>query len=117
MTVLIIILTVIFCIVALLLIFLVAIQDEKSSGFGGIFNSSSNSVLGTSTGKFITRATTILAIVFMVLSLVVALLNKDSDSDIAARLAAQEEMTEGTEGTTWFSEEEVTSDVSAEVAE
>ncbi len=105
MTVLVIILSVIFCLVALLLIFLVAVQDEKSSGLGGIFNSSSNSILGTNTGAFITKATTALAILFMVLSLVVALLNKESDAEILNRIAMQEAQAQQSENTTWFGQE------------
>ena len=83
-----IILLVLFCIVALLLIFLVTVQDENSVGLGGIFGGGSESAFGSGTSSFITKATVTLAIVFMVLSLVVAIVNKTSDSVPEATAAA-----------------------------
>ena len=49
MSILGIILLVLFCIVALLLIFLVAVQDENSVGLGGIFGGGSESAFGSGT--------------------------------------------------------------------
>ena len=91
MTILGIILLVLFCIVALLLIFLVTVQDENSVGLGGIFGGSSDSAFGSSTPAFLVKATTVLAIVFMVLSLVVAIVNKSTDAEIAAEITAAAE--------------------------
>ena len=88
MTILGIILLVLFCIISLLLIFLVAVQDENSVGLGGIFGGGSESAFGSGTSSFITKATVTLAIVFMVLSLVVAIVNKTSDSVPEATAAA-----------------------------
>jgi preprotein translocase subunit SecG len=95
-----IILLVLFCIVSLLLIFLVAIQDEKSAGLGGIFGGSSTSVLGSNTSSFLTKATTVLAVLFMVLAIVVAFINKSSESDIMAAVEASQ--TEAAQTTTWL---------------
>ena len=89
MSILGIILLVLFCIVALLLIFLVTVQDENSVGLGGIFGGGSESAFGSGTSSFITKATTALAIVFMVLSLVVAVVSKTSDSVPEAAVAAE----------------------------
>ena len=91
MTILGIILLVLFCIISLLLIFLVAVQNENSVGLGGIFGGSSDSAFGSNTSSFLTKATVILAIVFMVLSLVVAIINKSTDSEIQAAIAAEAE--------------------------
>ena len=88
MSILGIILLVLFCIVALLLIFLVTVQDENSVGLGGIFGGGSESAFGSGTSSFITKATVTLAIVFMILSLVVAIVNKTSDSVPVATAAA-----------------------------
>ena len=96
-----IILLVIFCIIAVLLIFLVAIQDENSVGLGGIFGGNSDSAFGSQTASFITKATTTLAIIFMVLSLVVAFLNKSSAEDLTKMVSAQTQ-TESSSGTTWL---------------
>ncbi len=90
MGVLSIILLVLFCIVSILLVFLVAIQDEKSSGLGGLFAGNSDSVFGANPSNFITRATVTLAILFMVLSLVVAFVNKSSDADISRAVSIAE---------------------------
>ena len=89
MTILGIILLVLFCIISLLLIFLVAVQGENSVGLGGIFGGSSDSAFGSNTSSFLTKATTILAIVFMVLALVVAVVNKSSESEIQAAIETE----------------------------
>lgn len=103
MSVLGIVLLVIFCIISVLLIFLVAIQDEKSSGLGGIFGGGAQKAFGGSTGAFITKATTILAICFMVLSLVVAILNKSSDADVLKAIESHNATEAQT--TTWLDSE------------
>lgn len=114
MGVLSIILLVLFIVVALLLIFLVAIQDEKSTGLGGIFGGSSESAFGSSSSTFLTKATTILAVAFMVLALLVALFNRGSDNVVA--FAEQQTTTEA--GTTWLESDSTSSDaVAVEEAE
>ncbi len=74
-----IILLVLFVLVAIALIFLVAIQDE-SSGLSGVFGGSSDSTFGSGSSKFINKVTTILAVAFMVLALCVALVAKSGKS-------------------------------------
>ena len=95
-----IILLVVFCVAALLLLFLIAIQDENSTGLGGIFGGNSDSAFGSGTAGFLTKATAALAIIFMVLSLVVAIVNKSSDDQIQNMIKAQQ--TTQVEGTTWL---------------
>ncbi len=117
MGVLSIILLVLFIVVALLLIFLVAIQDEKSTGLGGIFGGTSESAFGGSSSTFLTKATTILAVAFMVLALLVALFNRGADNVVAV---AEQQQTEA--GTTWLESdavntESVAAQESAETAE
>lgn len=97
-----IILLVVFCIISLLLIFLVAIQGENSVGLGGIFGGSSDSAFGSNTSTFLTKITTVLTVVFMVLSLVVAIVNKSSDAEIVAAIAAEAEAE--AEATNWAAE-------------
>lgn len=82
MGVLSIILLVLFVISALALIFLVAIQDEKSQGLGGIFGGSSDSAFGSGSSKFLTRLTTYMAIAFVVLALLVGVTTKSSSSTL-----------------------------------
>ena len=110
-----IILLVIFIIAALLLIFLVAIQDEKSTGLGGIFGGSSESAFGGSSSTFLTKATSILAVAFMVLALLVALCNRGSGDNVVA--FAEQTQTEA--GTTWLESDSVSTETvaPAEVSE
>ena len=98
-----IILLVVFCIVALLLLFLITIQGQNSVGLGGIVGGNSDSAFGSGSSSFITKATTVLAIVFMVLSLVVALVNKSSDDEIQSMI--KKTQTTSVEGTTWLEDQ------------
>ena len=95
-----IVLVVVFCIVALLLLFLITIQGQDSVGLGSVFGGNSDSAFGSGTGGFITKVTAILAVVFMVLSLVVPLVNKSSDAEIQSMVKSAE--TTSVEGTTWL---------------
>lgn len=88
MGVLSVILLILFVIVAVLLIFLIAVQDENSQGLGGIFGGSSDSVLGTGASSFLNKVTTGCAIAFMVLALLVAFVNKSNTSDTLLDSAA-----------------------------
>ncbi len=102
-----IVLIVVFCIVALLLLFLITIQGQDSVGLGSVFGGNSDSAFGSGTSGFITKATAILAILFMVLSLVVALVNKSSEDEIQSMIKSTE--TTQVEGTTWLDGTESTS--------
>lgn len=111
MSVLGIVLLVIFCVVSLLLLFLVAIQSEDSVGLGGIFGGSSDSVFGSNTAGVITKVTAVLAVLFMVLSIVVALVNKSSTEDIDKMLQQSTVKESINEESNWLEEStEVTSE-------
>ena len=89
MGVLSIILLVLFVISALVLIFLVAVQNDKSQGLGGIFGGSSDSTFGTGSSRFLTKATTIVAIAFVLLALLVGITTKtDASSSLLDTAAA-----------------------------
>ncbi len=94
MGVLSIILLVLFVISALALIFLVAVQDEKSQGLGGIFGGSSDSTFGSGSSKFLTKITAIMAVAFVVLALCVGISTKSNSAssllDSSAVVQAQE---------------------------
>ncbi len=98
-----IVLLVVFCIVALLLLFLITIQGQDSVGLGSVFGGNSDSAFGSGTTGFITKVTAILACVFMVLSLVVALVNKSSEDEIQSMIKSTQ--TTQVEGTTWLSDD------------
>ena len=69
-------LLVLFVIVAIMLILLVLIQDEEGDGLGGIFGGGSASAFGSRSGNVLTRTTTILGALFLVISIGLALLHR-----------------------------------------
>jgi preprotein translocase subunit SecG len=71
-----IVLLVFFVIVAILLILIVLVQNEEGDSLGGIFAGGSGSAFGSRSGNVLTRATTILGALFLILSLGLALVNK-----------------------------------------
>ncbi|MCH3906797.1 MAG: preprotein translocase subunit SecG [Sphaerochaeta sp.] len=101
MGVLSVILLVLFIIVCLLLIFIVAIQDEDSQGLGGIFGGASTSAFGSRVGSVVNKFTAILGGVFMVLALVVALLNKTPSQD---KLLEQVQTNQVQQTTEWWNQ-------------
>jgi preprotein translocase subunit SecG len=70
------VLLVFFIIAAILLILLVLIQNEEGDSLGGIFAGGSSSAFGSRSGNVLTKATSILGGVFLMLSLGLALLNR-----------------------------------------
>jgi preprotein translocase subunit SecG len=95
---------VIFAITAFLIIALVMLQDEQGEGFGGLFGGGGvANTFGASTGNVLTKATTILGVLFMASSLAVALAYKSGDTDNVigeSRRAA-------TGGQDWFLEQPI----------
>jgi preprotein translocase subunit SecG len=71
-----IVLLVFFVIIAILLILLVLGQNEEGDRLGGIFAGGSGSAFGSRSGNVLTRTTTVLGALFLVLSLGMALLNR-----------------------------------------
>ena len=88
MSVLGIVLLVFFVIVAILLILLVLVQNEEGDSLGGIFAGGSNTAFGSRSGNVLTRATTVLGALFLIISLGMALVNRTSAGNVEA--AAQE---------------------------
>jgi preprotein translocase subunit SecG len=76
MSVLSIVLLSFFVVIAVLLILLVLVQNEEGDSLGGIFAGGSGSAFGSRSGNVLTRATTVLGALFLVLSLGLALLNR-----------------------------------------
>ena len=71
-----IVLLVFFVVVAILLILLVLIQNEEGDSLGGLFAGGSGSAFGSRSGNVLTRATTVLGALFLIVSLCLALLNR-----------------------------------------
>jgi len=90
---------VVFIIIAILLVLLVLVQNEEGDSLGGIFAGGSSSAFGSRSGNVLTRATSILGALFLILSLGLALLNKSSG--ITGVEAAGREQSAGQESD-WF---------------
>ena len=71
-----IVLLVSFVIIAVLLILLVLMQDEEGDSLGGIFAGGSGSAFGSRSGNVLTRTTSILGALFLIVSLGLALLSR-----------------------------------------
>ena len=70
------VLLVFFVAIAVLLVLLVLIQNEEGDSLGGIFAGGSSSAFGSRSGNVLTRATTVLGSLFLIISLGLALLNR-----------------------------------------
>ena len=76
MTILSTVLLVFFVIIAVLLILLVLLQTEEGDSLGGIFAGGSGSAFGSRSGNVLTRTTSVLGALFLIISLGLALLNR-----------------------------------------
>ena len=103
-----IILLVFFVAVAILLILLILAQTEEGDGLGGIFAGGSGSAFGSRSGNVLTRTTTVLGALFLIISLGLALMNRGptgSGVEAAGRAMIPEK------GTDWFMEDDARSSV------
>ncbi|MCL2601914.1 MAG: preprotein translocase subunit SecG [Treponema sp.] len=95
-------LLVFFVIVAVLLILLVLVQNEEGGGLGGLFAGGSNSAFGSRSGNILTKTTTVLGSMFLIISLGLALMNRPP-SGTGVEAAGRALMPET--GADWFLEE------------
>jgi preprotein translocase subunit SecG len=98
-----IVLLVFFVIVAILLILLVLIQNEEGGGLGGIFAGGSSSAFGSRTGNVLTKATTVLGALFLIISLGLALVNRSPSGAGVERAASQ--LSDTSAGSDWWNED------------
>ena len=103
MTILSTVLLVFFVIVAILLVLLVLVQNEEGDSLGGIFAGGSGSAFGSRSGNVLTRATTVLGSLFLVISLGLALLNR-TPGGTGVEAAGRDLSSEST-ATNWVEEE------------
>ncbi|GHV60624.1 hypothetical protein AGMMS49587_02560 [Spirochaetia bacterium] len=103
MGVLSIVLLVFFVITALLLVLLVLIQNEEGDSLGGIFAGGSSSAFGSRSGNVLTRATSVLGALFLVLSLSLAIINR-TPGDSGVESAGRRLSTDGA-GSSWVEDE------------
>ena len=103
MSVLGIVLLVFFVAVAILLVLLVLAQNEEGDSLGGIFAGGSGSAFGSRSGNVLTRATTVLGALFLIISLGLALMNRSPSGGGVE--AAGRALSPGT-GIDWFLHDE-----------
>jgi len=103
MAILSIVLLVFFIIIAILLVLLVLVQNEEGDSLGGIFAGGSGSAFGSRSGNVLTRATTVLGALFLVMSLGLALLNRTPGGS-GVEKAARENSNEAAAGN-WLEDE------------
>ena len=97
------ILLVLFVIVAVLLVSLVLMQNEEGDGLGGIFAGGSSSAFGSRAGNVLSRITTVLGALFLIISLGLALLSR-SPSRSGVEEEGRRLLIEGA-GSNWVEEE------------
>jgi preprotein translocase subunit SecG len=98
-----IVLLVFFVIVAVLLILMVLIQNEEGDSLGGIFAGGSGSAFGSRSGNVLTRATTVLGALFLIISLGLALLNRTPGGSGVE--SAGRQLSTDAAGSSWLDEE------------
>jgi preprotein translocase subunit SecG len=98
-----IVLLVFFVVICILLVLMVLIQNEEGDSLGGIFAGGSGSAFGSRSGNVLTRTTTILGTLFLIVSLGLALLSRSpSGSGVVEegrKLSTQET------GSSWLEDE------------
>lgn len=67
-----------FIFICLLLVLLVLVQDDGQSGMGGLLGGRGTAAFGSHSANVLTRATFVLVVLFFLLALFLALLNKKS---------------------------------------
>jgi preprotein translocase subunit SecG len=98
-----IVLLVFFVIVAVMLILLVLIQDEEGDGLGGIFAGGSGSAFGSRSGNVLTRTTTVLGALFLVISIGLALMHR---SPVGRGVEEAGRALSGNAASDWFMQDE-----------
>jgi len=97
------VLVVFFVIIAILLVLLVLVQNEEGDSLGGIFAGGSGSAFGSRSGNVLTRTTTVLGALFLIISLGLALLNRTPGGSGVE--AAGRELSGETAGSNWLEDE------------
>ncbi|MDR2601383.1 MAG: preprotein translocase subunit SecG [Spirochaetaceae bacterium] len=94
-------LLVLFIIVSIFIILLVLVQNEDGDSMGGLFAGGSNTAFGSRSGNILSKASSILGILFFALAFSIAIINRtpgDAGVEAAGRQSGSE--------TDWFLEEE-----------
>jgi preprotein translocase subunit SecG len=99
------ILVVLFVIVSILLILLVLVQNEEGDSFGGVFAGGGGSAFGSRSGNILSRASSILGGLFLVLAFVMALLSPRGPQGSGVEAAGRALITDETPGSAWWDDD------------
>ena len=106
-----------FILSAVLLIIIVMLQEEGGEGLGGIFGGGGAAPVGNRQGNILTRATTILAVVFLVSLFGYAWINRTPESANVEAAAREQEAEQQGILNWWETEESITNPEDGEPAE
>jgi len=112
MGILAILLLIFFVLVAFLLVGMVLIQDEQGDGLAGMFGGGSTSTFGSRSGNVLTKTTTVLGALFIVVALGLSVLFKTPDTGDVAAAARQQ----GAKTSEWWNAQPVAPAVEAPAA-
>ena len=113
------VLLVFFIIICVLLVLLVAIQSDNEDGMGGLLGGRGTAAFGSHSASVLTRATGVLVVLFFVLTLGLALVNKKPKTESFIDSIPEEEILDEStvSGGNWWEESEQTEAVTEEAAE
>jgi preprotein translocase subunit SecG len=98
------VLLVLFVVVSILLVLLVLVQNEEGDSLGGVFAGGGGSAFGSRSGNVLTRASSVLGGLFLVLAFVMALLTR-SPQGSGVEAAGRALINDETPGSAWWDEE------------
>ena len=98
-----IVLLVFFIIICVLLVLLVSIQSDNEDGMGGLLGGRGTAAFGSHSASVLTKATGVLVVLFFVLTLSLALVNKKPKTDKFIDSIPEEETVSSSDNTTnWW---------------
>lgn len=102
------VLLVVFIIVCVLLVLLVAIQGDEENGMGGLLGGRGTAAFGAHSASVLTKATAVLAAMFFILTVALALVNKKPKTDKFVDSIPEEEIAAPatTDGGNWWESSE-----------
>jgi preprotein translocase subunit SecG len=98
------VLLVFFIMVSFLLVFLVLVQNEEGDSLGGIFAGGSSSAFGSRSGNVLTRATSVLGALFLIISFGLALINRTPGDSGVERAGTESRQQAGGTDRNWWKE-------------
>jgi preprotein translocase subunit SecG len=93
----------IFGVSAVLLIVLILLQDDQSEGMGGLFGGGSSNQVGNRKGNILTKTTTVLGVIFIVVAFATAWINHNGGSTSGIEKAALAKQTKANAVEWWNS--------------